>query len=179
MKKINYCLLAAVVFALLSHTAFAQNDKSKRPSPPQTATGEVGDLKIEINYGAPYVKGRTIFGSGSESLEKYGKVWRTGANEATTFSINKDAVINGESLPAGRYGLFTIPGADQWTVIFNKNADQWGAYDYNESDDVLRIQVKPENPGSLQEQLSFKVSSNGEVTFAWEQVKFDFTVSAK
>ncbi|GJM30249.1 MAG: hypothetical protein DHS20C17_28840 [Cyclobacteriaceae bacterium] len=179
MKKFIYFFYATVVVLFFANSAFSQDDKSKRPSPPKTASGQVGDLKIVIKYGAPSVKGRTIFGSGSESLEKYGEVWRTGANEATTFSISKDAMINGKSLSAGKYGLFTIPGENEWVVIFNKNADQWGAYDYDESDDALRIQVAPKNPASLQEQLLFKVTDEGQVSFAWENVAFEFMVSAK
>ena len=105
MKKLNYFLITGLFIAGFSFSGLAQDDKSKRPSPPKTATGEVGDLKIAIDYGAPSVKGRKIFGE----KEPYGKVWRTGANEATTFSVNKDVTINGNSLPAGKYALFTIP----------------------------------------------------------------------
>ena len=157
------------------HSAMAQNDKSKRPSPPRTASASVGDLNIVVDYGAPSVKGRTIYGD----LVPYGKVWRTGANEATTFSVNKDVTINGQSLAAGKYALFTIPEKDEWTVIFNKKADQWGAYDYSQDQDALRVKVKPGKAGSMLEQLSFEVNDNGQVVFSWENVTFDFTVSAK
>ncbi len=174
MKKLSYLFVAFFVLSM-ANNAVAQGDKSKRPSPPMTANAQIGDLKIEVNYGAPSVKGRTIFGG----LEAYGKVWRTGANEATTFSISKDAKINGSSLPAGTYSLFTIPAEGEWTVIFNKNADQWGAYSYSADEDALRIKVKPRKSDKLQEQLAFKVKDNGEVHFMWEYQAFDFKVSAE
>ncbi len=179
MRKLSYFLITGLLVVICGHFAMAQNDKSKRPSPPRTASGQAGDVNIVIDYGAPSVKGRKIFGSGSENLEKYGKVWRTGANEATTFSVNKDVTIEGKSLPAGKYALFTIPEEKEWTVIFNKKPDQWGAYDYNADEDALRITVKPEKLSSVQEQLKFEVDDNGKVVFAWEHVTFDFTVSAK
>lgn len=175
MKNLNSVFITAFLIAAFIFNANAQDDKSKRPSPPRTASGEVGDLKIVIDYGAPYVKGRTIYGG----LEPYGKVWRTGANEATTFSVNKDVTINGNALPAGKYALFTIPDEDQWTVIFNKNPDQWGAYDYDEAEDALRIEVEPKKLDNLVEQLKFEVSDEGVVTFAWEYQSFDFSVSAQ
>jgi len=179
MKRLSYFLITGLIVVGFANNVIAQNDKSKRPSPPRTASATVGDLSIAVDYGAPSVKGRKIFGSGSESLEKYGKVWRTGANEATTFSVNKDVTIDGESLPAGKYALFTIPEESEWTVIFNKKPDQWGAYDYNPDEDALRIKVNPEKLADVEEQLKFEVSENGKVVFAWEHVTFDFTVSAK
>lgn len=158
----------------MANSAIAQGDKSKRPSPPKTASTQVGDLEIAIDYGAPSVKGRNIFGG----LEPYDKVWRTGANEATTFSVNKDVMINGKHLPAGKYGFFTIPSQGEWTLIFNKNPDQWGAYSYDEKEDALRIKVKANKSDQLQEQLMFKVDDKGSVHFKWEYQSFDFTVSS-
>ncbi len=174
MKNLSFLLISLFVITVASN-AYAQGDKSKRPSPPMTASGQVDDLKIEINYGAPSVKGRKIYGS----LEPYGKVWRTGANEATTFSVNKDVTINGEALPAGKYALFTIPTEGEWTIIFNKNPNQWGAYSYNKEEDALRIQVKPSKSDKLQEQLMFKVKDDGNVHFKWEYQSFAFAVNAQ
>ena len=175
MKKLNYFLFAGLLMAAVVFSAHAQDDKSKRPSPPRTASGEVGDLKIVIDYSSPSVKGRKIFGE----KEPYGKVWRTGANEATTFSVNKDVTIDGKSLPAGKYALFTIPEQGDWTVIFNKKPDQWGAYDYKESDDALRIQVKAKKLDKVHEKLSFDIDDAGKVTFAWEHQSFAMNVKAK
>ncbi len=164
-------LIALLTFGMAS-TSMAQ-DKSKRPSPPAEAKATIGDLTISISYGSPAVKGRKIWGS----LEAYDKVWRTGANEATTIEVNKDVVINGETLPAGKYALFSIPKEkEDWVVIFNKDAKQWGAYNYSEAKDALRIKVKAEKTEQLTERLTFKVDETGIVTFAWEYLTFSFTV---
>ena len=173
-RSINFFAIGVMLISL-AFTANAQGDKSKRPSPPMTASGKAGGSEITINYGAPSVKGRAIYGN----LVPYGKVWRTGANEATTFSVSKDVTINGQSLPAGKYALFTIPEKGEWTVIFNKNAEQWGAYDYKESQDALRIKVKPEKTSQLQEQLSFGVGDDGKVSFSWEHQSIEFAVNSK
>jgi hypothetical protein len=100
---------------------------------------KVGDATVKVQYGSPAKKGRLIYGD----LVPYGKVWRTGANEATVFETDKDLTVNGSVLPAGKYSLFTIPGEEQWVIIFNAQWDQWGAYKYKESKDVLRIEVEP------------------------------------
>ncbi len=173
MKRFTY-LVTALLMIFVAGNVLAQGDKSKRPSPPKTANASVGDLEITINYGAPSVKGRTIFGG----LEPYGKVWRTGANEATTFTVNKNVEVNGESLPAGKYALFTIPTEDKWTVIFSKNPDQWGAYSYNQDEDALRIEVEPEKTDEVQEQLNFTINDEGMVKFSWEYQSFEFEVEA-
>ncbi len=178
MKTVSRFLCVIFLLTCCTCGILAQSDKSKRPSPPKTASGEVGNLKIVIDYGAPSVKNRTIF-SATDGKEPYGKVWRTGANEATTFSINQDVTINGEPLAKGKYALFTIPDEKEWTVIFNKKPDQWGAYDYDSKEDALRIKVNAKKPDSLQEQLMFNVGNDGKVTFAWEHVTFDFMVKAK
>jgi hypothetical protein len=175
MKKCLNFFAIAVMLSSLVFTAHAQGDKSKRPSPPMTASGKAGSAEVTIDYGAPSVKGREIYGD----LVPYGKVWRTGANEATTFSVSKDVTINGQPLAAGKYALFTIPEKGEWTVIFNKNPKQWGAYDYKEDQDALRIKVKPEKTSALQEQLKFGVGDDGKVKLAWEHQSIEFTVSAK
>lgn len=105
----------------------------------QTITQDFGLGKITLTYSRPNTKGRTIFGA----LEPYDKVWRTGANSATLIKFTDDVKINGENVPAGEYGLFTIPNKTEWTLILNKTSKQWGAYTYKESDDFLRIKVKP------------------------------------
>jgi len=174
MKNLSYLIVLFFAFSLVE-TAVAQGDKSKRPSPPMTVKATASGVDIEINYGAPSVKGRKIFGG----LEPYGKVWRTGANEATTFSVSKDVTVNGETLAAGKYSLFTIPNDGEWTVIFNKNADQWGAYSYDDKQDALRIKVKANKSKELREQLMFKVGDDGKVQFGWEYQSFDLMVKAK
>ena len=151
-----------------------EQDKSKRPSPPQTASLKIGDLEITLNYSSPGVKGRNIWGE----LVPYGEVWRTGANEANVFSVSKDVLINGEALPAGKYALFTIPGKSEWTVIFNKEWNQWGSFNYHESEDALRISVTPQQEDELKERMEFRVNENGEVSFRWENLSFTFSVAS-
>ena len=109
------------------------------PSPAATLKQRVGLTDIEIAYSRPGVKGRTIFGG----LEPYDQVWRTGANSATRIVFSTPVKFNGTEVPAGTYGLFTIPGREEWTVILNKIAKQWGAYQYDPKDDVLRVKVTP------------------------------------
>lgn len=165
-------LLLFVWAVLLSGGAFAQakmpEDKSKRPSPPATVTGS----NFTIEYSRPSVKGRKIFGE----LESYGKVWRTGANEATTFEAKQAVKINGQTLPAGTYALFTIPGEQEWTIIFNKTAKQWGAFKYDEKQDALRVKVKPSKTPQLVEQFTITADKAGTVTLAWENTQAAFTV---
>ena len=160
---------------LLTVTSNAQEDKSKRVSPPATAseTTDAG-VKIKIEYSAPSVKGREIWGS----LVEYDKVWRTGANEATTFEVSKDVTIDGHKLAKGKYALFTIVPKDggDITVILNKEANQWGAFKYKESEDALRFKVKVAKVDESQETLSFKVDKSGKVNFAWEKLRFSFVV---
>ena len=163
----------ALLFALLAFQAQAQDDKAKRPSPPSEATATVDGTDITIDYSQPSVKGREIFGQ----LVPYGKVWRTGANEATTFEASSDVTINGKPLPAGTYALFTIPNEDEWTIIFNKQAEQWGAFDYDESQDALRVDATPEKTEQPAEQLTFDISDNGEVSMMWADAQVSFDVA--
>ncbi|MEZ4826536.1 MAG: DUF2911 domain-containing protein [Bacteroidia bacterium] len=148
-------------------------DKSNRPSPPAVATSTIGGATVTIDYSSPAVKGRTIWGD----LVPYGEVWRTGANEATTFTADKNVTINGQALPAGRYGLFTIPTEGDWTVVFNSVADQWGAYEYDESKDVLRVSAKTHPLDESAERLKFDIAADGTVTLSWDKMAVDFTVA--
>jgi hypothetical protein len=148
MKKIiSFAVLASSL--LLTLSAQAQDDKSKRPSPPAMVKQELASgAAVSIDYSQPSVKGRTI---GKDLEPKDGEVWRTGANEATVFETSKAVKVGGKDLPAGKYALFTISGKDSWTIIFNKIWNQWGAYDYKEADDALRITAKPEKAGAFAE----------------------------
>ncbi|SMB99215.1 conserved hypothetical protein [Hymenobacter roseosalivarius DSM 11622] len=171
-------LLLFVCAILLSGGAFAQakmpEDKSKRPSPPATVSTTVGAAKITVDYSRPSMKGRKIFGA----LEPYGKVWRTGANEATTFEASQAVTINGQALPAGKYALFTIPGEQEWTIIFNKTAEQWGAYKYDEKQDALRVKVKPTKPAQPVEQFTIKADKAGTIMMTWENSQVAFKVGS-
>lgn len=149
-----------------------KEDKSTRKSPPRTAEGAIGAATVTVNYGSPSVRGRSIFGD----LIPYGNVWRTGANEATTITFSEDVAVEGKPLAAGTYALFTIPGEKAWTVIFNKEAEQWGAYDYDESMDALRVEVTPVALKETVEALEFKVSDEA-VTLHWADTAVPFKVS--
>lgn len=168
MKK--FFSFLPVFIAFVAFSACAQ-DKSKRPSPPMSSVFKVGTANVKISYGAPSVKGREIWGK----LVPYGQVWRTGANEATIFETDADIKVEGQTLPKGKYGLFTVPGESEWVIVFNKKAEQWGAYDYKAADDVLRVKV-PAAAGDMQEQLKIEGSGNA-VTISWEKVKVVFKVA--
>jgi Protein of unknown function (DUF2911) len=156
---------------MVEKTADKPAEKAK-PSPAASATGKSGDANIAISYAQPAVKGRKVWGD----LVPFDKVWRTGANEATTIEFSKDVKVEGKALKAGKYALFTIPteGGD-WTIIFNKTAKQWGSYDYKEADDALRVKVKAGKAAAFAERLTFDVKDKN-VSLAWENLSVGFKV---
>src|SRR5437868_15328890 len=140
MKKLLTVAMFAAALTTTMQACAQQDDKSKRPSPPAKVTEKIkSGATISIDYSQPSVKGRMI-GKDVEPMD--GKVWRTGANEATVFETDKEVTINGKKLPAGKYGLFTLFNGNDVTVIFNKTWKQWGAFDYKEADDAIRVPVK-------------------------------------
>ena len=169
MKKSRFPLILMLFFAGATIIS-AQNDKANRPSPAAEAKGKIGQAEILISYSSPGVKDRQIWGG----LVPYDKVWRTGANEATVFETSADLNINGSLLPAGKYGFFTIPGEQTWTVIFNSVYDQWGAFSYDESKDVLRIEATPEQ-GEFEERMKFSIEGN-KIVLAWENLRLPLMV---
>ena len=171
-KKFMKRLLSLLpVFMLLTAiTACAQNAK---PSPAASTEFKAGTATIKINYSAPSVKGREIWGK----LVPFGQVWRTGANEATTFETDQDVKIEGQTLPKGKYSLFTIPNKDEWVIIFNKNAGQWGAFSYKEGDDALRVSVRPGLANSFNEVMKIEGRADGSTSILWEKIEVIFTVS--
>ena len=140
-------------------------------SPRKEMTGTLDGVSITVNYGSPSVKGRNIW----DSLVPYGEVWRTGANEATRFTVNKAVQVGNVQLPAGTYGLFTIPGEDGWQVIFNSQADQWGSYEYDETQDVVRISTQPTISADTSETLEFTLGRNA-VILEWETLRLPIPV---
>ncbi len=144
-----------------------------KPSPRKEMKGQVGDVEITVNYGSPSVRGRKIWGG----LEPLNEVWRTGANEATRITFSKDVMVNGKKLAAGTYALFTIPTETEWTVIFNEEAEQWGAYKYQEGKDALRVMAQPMMKEELAEKMDFYIEGN-DVILRWEKVAVPFSVSA-
>lgn len=191
----SFCL--AVLFSLTGVFASGQL-RLPRASPKASVTQTVGVTDITINYGRPGVKGRKVWGEappdtkGQATLDTntrpegapvvpYGHIWRTGANEATQFIVTDDVMINGQKLPAGSYSLHTIPGKDEWTIVFNGTANQWGSFNYDEKKDTLRVKAKPMAVPHSQEWLTYSIEpateNSATVTIAWEKVYVPFTVS--
>jgi Protein of unknown function (DUF2911) len=158
MKLKRLIMLVFVVFT----TVFMSAQK-KAASPAEVASGKINDASITIKYGSPSVKGREIWGA----LVPYNEIWRAGANNATTFESDKDLIIEGSKLPAGKYSFFVIPTKDDYTIIFNKVPEQWGAYKYEESKDQLRVKVKPIKSNSLTEKLVYIINPDN-VVLSWE-----------
>ncbi len=178
MKKgmITRGLILTLVGILMSSLIWAQGDKSKRPSPPATATGNVAGATITINYSSPAVKGRKIWGG----LVPYDKVWRAGANEATIFETNKDIKVEGKSLPAGKYSLYAIPGEKQWIFIFNSKTGQWGikmdgSTTEDPANDVIRVTVKPMKSSAFNERMKYVIDKSG-FALEWENLKVPVSI---
>lgn len=134
MKAIAIAAASIAVFALAA-TGHAEDKKQdKRASPHADVSATLGGKKITVSYGRPFAKGRAIFGG----LVPWNDVWRTGADEATTFTTEADVVIGGLKVPKGEYALFTIPTEKQWTLVLNKTAKQWGAFKYDVKQDLGR-----------------------------------------
>lgn len=170
MKKIFVLTLFVSLFTVISVSA--QQDKTKRASPPASVKETIASgATVSIDYSQPSVKGRVI---GAE-IAPFGKVWRTGANEATVFEVSKDVKVEGKALAAGKYGLYSIPGEKEWTIIFNKTWKQWGT-NYTEADDALRVTVKSSKAPAATEQLTFKIDKSGKVTLLWGTTAVAFNV---
>jgi hypothetical protein len=155
----------------------AQPPAMRLPQASQGATVKqtIGLNDVTIVYSRPGVKGRKIWGG----LVPYGSVWRTGANSATTIQVSEDVLVEGQPLPAGTYSLHTIPGEKEWTLIFNKDANQWGSYSYDPAKDAVRVKVAP-IPGQAQEWMQFRFEdltiNSARVVLAWENLQVPFTL---
>jgi hypothetical protein len=144
--------------------AMEEEAESQPLSPPRTAEGTIGSTSVTINYSSPRVRDREIWGS----LVPYGQVWRAGANEATTIEFSGDVVVEGQPLEAGSYSFWAIPNEDTWTIIFNGETGQWGT-NYNESKDVLRVEVTPQPIDQHVEGMEFVVEDDG-IVLRWEKL---------
>ncbi len=165
-------LLLAVLLAAAAVTALAERgDDSERKSKNGKTEGTIDGVKVAVEFGRPNVKGRKIWGG----LEPYGKVWRTGADEATTISFSADVTIGGGTVPAGTYALFTVPGEDEWVFIFNKAAQQWGAFSYDQGQDALRVSAEPRAAEHV-ESLDFVIEGSS-VVLRWEKLAVGFEVA--
>lgn len=154
-------------------TSVESSSEDQRPSPIEIRQGQINGKNISVHYGSPSVKGRTIWGD----LVPYNVVWRTGANEATYVDIPQEVNINGKTLPAGKYSLFTIPKENgAWTVIFNSDWElEHGHFQYNDKNDILRMEVMPIWDSSSTERLSIEVESPG-LVIRWEKLKLPIAI---
>jgi hypothetical protein len=176
MKSVYIFLFVAISIAL----TFSQNKENKvRLSPKAEVMQVVGFTEVRINYSRPAVKNREIWGK----LVPYNAVWRAGANEATKFTFSNDVTVEGKLLKAGSYSFFAIPTKNEWTLIFNKIADQWGAFQYNEAEDALRIKVKPKKSNHFHEWLTYEITKTDDyaamISLVWEKIKVEFKIETK
>ena len=205
LKRSSIFAFAALLLVMCGGSyALAQAPPAVRlPRPSQKASvmQTIGVTDLTITYSRPGVKGRRIWGNplpvqasvkGEATLDDqnvrpkdapivpWGHVWRTGANEATQFVVTDDVLINGQKLPAGSYSLHTIPTKNEWTIVFNGTANQWGSFNYDPAKDTLRVKVKPQRVKENQEWLSFEIPNvtpnSAQVNIRWEKVRVPFTV---
>lgn len=179
--------------------------KPIRPSQKASVMQTIGVTDITITYSRPAVKGRTIFADAPASMEArakgeatlddqnerkpgepivpYNHIWRAGANEATLFQVTDDVLVNGQPLKAGAYSLHTVPGKDEWTIIFNSDPGQWGSFRYDNQKDALRVKTKPQMVADNQEWLMYSfdpvTETSAQVNIRWEKLKVPFTVEVK
>ena len=172
---------ALVTLSLLTFTLFAaaQQDKSKRPSPPATASCKFADGKtIQTDYSSPRAKGRKIFGG----VVPYGEVWRTGANESTTLVTNANLTVGGKDVPAGSYTIFTLPADDKWTLIISKKTGEWGTDYPGASNDLARIDMKVSKTPSPVENFTIAYDQKGGscvLTLSWENTQASVEMAEK
>lgn len=167
MKKLLF--LAMTVMAA---TMFVTTDVAAQKSPHESSYGK----DVSVRYGRPYKKGREIFGG----LEKFGKVWRTGADSATTITFAKDATFGGKPVKAGTYTLFTIPNEKEWTVILNSQLGQWGAYSYDKvkDKDVLQVTVPVKKLDKVVEQHTIRFTPKNDMIIEWDQTQVTVPIKA-
>jgi Protein of unknown function (DUF2911) len=180
MRRTNFVGITALTICVLAifNLAWAQQDKSKRPSPPGTAECTINGKKVEIAYSRPFMKGRKIVGE----LVPYGKVWRTGANEATTLTTAIDLDIGGAKVPAGTYTLYTLPSEGTWKLIINKQTGQSGT-EYNQDQDLARVDMKKQEIVVPVEQFTISLDQNtnasADLILEWEKTRVWVTIKAE
>src|SRR5215469_3072856 len=174
-------LAIGVAFAAVLATGLvvaAQQDKSKRPSPPAQAKVDLSGATITIDYSSPRAKGRKIFGD----LVPYGQVWRTGANEATTFVTTAALSADGKDIPAGSYTIFTLPEKDKWTLIINKHTGEWGIPYKYESEELARVPMSVSSTGSPVENFTIAFQQSGSectLQMSWENTQASVKLTEK
>jgi len=174
----NVLAIATLLFGIMllsQPKSMAQEALKPRPSPLAIATVKYEDTYVKVTYCRPHKKGRQIFGD----LVPYGKVWRTGANEATELTITDPVKINGEKVDAGTYTIFTIPEKNEWTIILNKELGQWGAYNYNPDKDLMRFKVDTEETDVVYEPFTIEFQLQGskaDFVMMWDRTKVAFPI---
>jgi Protein of unknown function (DUF2911) len=167
-----------IILAFLSFKSLAQIN-TPAASPSTTILQSLGLTKITVDYSRPSVKGRKIFGD----LVPYAKVWRTGANKITSIKFDDEVYVNGAVMKAGSYGLYTIPGKSEWTIIFNRDDKQWGAYGYDIKKDIIRFNVQPIQPQEFTEQLTIDfvefTPTSTYLSIKWESTEVRFKIEQK
>lgn len=202
-KRVLLTAISLTVFFLAGVLVVSAQLRTPRPSQGASVTQTIGVTDVTISYSRPAVKGRVIFADApasmatrakgeatldnqnerlkGEPIVPYGHVWRTGANDATTFVVTDDVMINGQKLAAGSYSLHTIPGKDEWTIVFNGIANQWGSFSYDPAKDTLRVKAKPQWLADSQETLAFSfdpvTDNTATVNIRWEKICVPFTVT--
>ena len=159
--KGSILILAVYAFAFLG----CESQRKERPSPLRTDSTQFGAAKLKIEFSSPAVNGRAIWGE----LVAYDRMWRTGANEATIFSTSQDVRLAGKPIDEGKYAVFTIPTAREWTIIFNDQWNQWGTYNYDSTHDVLRVKVVPRKTAEFSERMKFYFADDS-LKFHWEKL---------
>ena len=172
-KSPRLAVTAATVLGIALGVAALAHGEDKRASPHDKTSATVGGKRITIEYGRPYKKGRDIFGA----LVPWGKVWRTGADEATTFTCDGDVTIGDLKVPKGSYALFTVPGEKQWQLVVNKSPKQWGAFKYDAKDDLGTTALKVAAAPTPVEQLTIALepAADKRVTL---KISWDKTVAS-
>jgi Protein of unknown function (DUF2911) len=174
-KAIATVSVVCLTLALFVVVVRAQQDKSKRPSPPAKATLDLGGgQSATLDYSSPRAKGRKIFGE----LVPFGQVWRTGANEATTFVNTADVVVGGTVVPAGSYTLFTIPNKDKWVLIFSKKTGEWGTDYPGPSNDLARVDMKVSTQSSPVENFTISFDK-GRMIIDWDTTRASVSIAKK
>jgi len=177
MKK-TLLIAAFAAFLPFAIKAQAQGLKTPAPSPTQTIKQDVGLGTIELSYSRPSIKGRKIFGD----LEKYGLVWRTGANNATTLNISEEVTIGGTKIPAGKYGLLSIPDPKEWTFIITKQLDVTSAGAYKQDQDLVRVKVKTEKTPVKVETLTMQFgnlkNNSCDLMLTWEDISLKLPITS-
>jgi len=173
-------LIICTLLILTMESNLAQDFETPRPSPNATVSQTVGVTHITIDYSSPGVKDRTIWGE----LVPFGEVWRTGANEVTSITFDDPVKINGNELPAGTYGIHTIPGETEWEIIFSKDTEVDAGSNYDPEKDALRIKVNPEEAPFIERMIFIFTNTTDNKTTVnlwWEklQVSFDIEVSTQ